>query len=96
MQKRLSQIYCPVELLDQLQLPPGTKLVDVIEFLREERGIYVEVFLADSSSARHTKKSKEYVIRISDSSGGNISKYSTKTYNECLEDGLRNALKICL
>lgn len=96
MNKRLSQIYCPVDLLDQLQLHPGMKLVDVVEWLRDEKNIYVEVFLADTSTVRKTKQANEYVIRISDGSGGNISKYSTKTYAECLEDGLRSAMKICL
>lgn len=94
MEKRISQMFCPVDLCVSLGMHPNTKLVDAVEILRDEKNIHVEVFLSDTSST-HTRKKNEYTIRVSDGTGGNVSRYSTKKYSECLEDGLKIAARIC-
>ena len=93
MAEKLSQAICPEDITEYLYLPNKSRLVDVVEYLREQN-VYVEVFLSDSSTI-HTSKENEYTIRVSDGSGGNVSRYSTKSYKDCLVDGLRIALRIC-
>lgn len=67
-------------------------LVDVVDWLRESRGIHVEVIL----SGEHMGKARdeEYIIRVSDDTGGNVSKFSSDTYKVCLASGVEMALRI--
>ena len=92
--RKQSKVKCTDELCERLCLPGGTYLTDVIDYLREIHGIHVEVFLSGNSFT-HTKKDREYTIRVTDESGGNISKYSTKEYIDCLIDGVSTAVEVC-
>lgn len=94
----LSEVLCPEDVRLKLALPENTKLVDAIDHMRTHKNVHVEVFLADLSSTKRAKKEKskvEYIVRVSDDSGANISKFSDKSYIDCLVDGAEMAVWIC-
>jgi hypothetical protein len=92
--RKQSNVRCPDSVCEALLLPCGTLLTDVVDYLRETHGVHVEVFLSGNSTT-HTKKHREYTIRVTDDSGGNVSKYSTKDYIDCLVDGVATAVAVC-
>lgn len=67
-------------------------LVDAIDWLREEKDIHIEVILSGNHIGKH--RDEEYIIRVSDNTGGNISRFSSNKYKECLEMGLEMVLRI--
>jgi predicted RNA-binding protein with PUA domain len=67
-------------------------LVDAVDWLREDKNIHIEAILSGNHIGKN--RDEEYIIRVSDNEGGNISKFSSKCYKECLTDGLEMALRI--
>lgn len=93
--RRLSLEKSPDDVCDSLSIPRGSLLTDTIELLQYHYGVYVEAFLSKNSFT-HTRRDKEYEIRVTDESGGNVSKFSTMEYVDCLVEGVRTAVRICV
>lgn len=94
--KMISEIECPVSLRERLKsngMPNGiTKLVDVVEWLRESKKIFVEAIVSGNHIGK--ERSSEYIVRVSDDSGGNVSKISCMGYSESIEVGIETAIRI--
>jgi hypothetical protein len=95
-------------MISKVEIPSGIKtklqgfgmpseiqsIVDAVEWLRTSKSIYVDVYL--STSEPNKARYIEYVVRVTDGSGGNISRVSSNTYPECLCTGLDMVMRIFL
>lgn len=94
----ISIVDCPVSLRERLILNgmPGTitRLVDIVEWLRDEKKIFVEAIVSGNKIGKD--RSSEYIVRVSDDTGGNVSKISELNYTDSLEIGVEMAIRIFL
>lgn len=94
----ISIVDCPVSLRERLTLNgmPGTitRLVDIVEWLRDEKKIFVEAIVSGNKIGKD--RSSEYIVRVSDDTGGNVSKISELNYTDSLEIGVEMAIRIFL
>jgi hypothetical protein len=92
----ISNVECPVSLRERLKtngMPNDiSKLVDVVEWLRDSKKIFVEAIVSGNHIGRD--RSSEYIVRVSDDSGGNVSKISCMSYPESIEIGIETAVRI--
>ena len=92
----ISIVDCPVSLRERLignGMPQTiTRLVDAIEWLRDDKKIFVEAIVSGNKIGKD--RSSEYIVRVSDASGGNVSKTSELGYIDSLEIGVEMAIRI--
>lgn len=92
----ISIVDCPVSLRERLicnGMPSTiTRLVDTVEWLRDEKNIFVEAIVSGKKIGKD--RSSEYIIRVSDETGGNVSKTSELGYIDSLEIGVEMAIRI--
>lgn len=92
----ISNVDCPASLLMRLKgngMPSHiNKLVDAVEWLRDSKRIFVEAIVSGNHIGKD--RSSEYIVRVSDESGGNVSKVSTLDYTDSLEIGVEMAIRI--